>query len=434
VPIRNTKRSAPQQRLRAFVLVVLGLTWAACHGTSVHPPRIDASERLRLVFKYQPLGPDPTPMQGLLADFERAHPDVAVATEQLPNDSDTAHQYFLTALEAGADFDVFVVDVIWVQEFARAGWIADLSYAIPSEAIRNDFVSGAAEAVLLNDHVFAVPWYADVGLLYYRSDLVPRPPKTYSELERFAADARRKDPTLQGYVWQGRQYEGLVCNVYEVIWGHEGLTGNEQLRINTGPARAALGYLHSLVQKHVSPDSVKSAAEEDSRRVFQSGRAVFMRNWPYAWAEAQRPDSIVRGKIGVAPLPTLSGEKGHGALGGWQLAVNSRAAPRNRAAAIKLIEYLTSPASNRALALAYGRNPPRRDLYQESEFAERAPAIVALYPMLESARPRPVTPYYNLLSDTLQSEFSAAIVGIRAPEKALERAQQQINRITGQTW
>ncbi len=406
----------------------------ACRGTDVHPTRDDASGRLRLVFKYQPLGADPSPIRSLLADFERAHPDLQVATEQLPNDSEAAHQYFLTALEAGADFDVFVVDVIWVQEFARAGWIADLTDSIPSETIRNDFVSGAANAALLNDRVFAVPWYADVGLLYYRSDLVPRPPITYAELEQFAADARRKDPTLQGYVWQGRQSEGLVCNVYEAIWGHGGPSGNERLRIDTEPARAALAYLHSILQKRVSPASVKSASEEDSRRVFQGGRAVFMRNWPYAWSEAQRPDSIVKGKVGVAPLPTLTGQMGHGTLGGWQLAVNSRSAPRRRAAAIKLIEHLTSLGSNRALALGYGRNPARRDLYRDPQFAERAPSMVALYPMLENARPRPVTPYYNLLSDALQSEFSAAIVGIRTPEQALERAQQQINRITGQTW
>jgi multiple sugar transport system substrate-binding protein len=371
-------------------------------------------------------------MRRLLADFERAHPDVEVASELLPNDSDIAHQYFLTALEAGADFDVFVVDTIWVQEFARAGWIADLSDAFPGETIRRDFIAGAADAVFSNGQVFAVPWYADVGVLYYRSDLVPSAPKTYAELEQFADQARRTDPSLHGYLWQGRQYEGLVCNVYEAIWGHGGGTeGNEELRIDTRPARAALAYLHSLLERGLSPASVKSASEEDSRRLFQNGRAVFMRNWPYAWEEAQRPESIVRGRVGLAPLPGLDGI-GHGTLGGWQLAVNARAARRHRDAAIQLIEHLTSAQSNRILAREYGRNPPRRAVYQDPQFAERS-LFPALYPMLERARARPVTPYYNLLSDALQSEFSAAIVGVRSPEQALERAQQQIDRITAQT-
>src|SRR5260370_297834 len=130
----------------------------------------------------------------------------------------------MTARCPAVALDVFVVDIIWVQEFARAGWIVDLSPAFSSELIRRDFISGAAEAVLSNGRVFAVPWYADVGVLYYRSDLVPRAPKTYAELEQFADQARQKDPSLQGYLWQGRQYEGMVCNMFEARWGHEGGT------------------------------------------------------------------------------------------------------------------------------------------------------------------------------------------------------------------
>ena len=421
--------SAARRWATAFAVISLVATLAGCRRSN--GGLNDASGRVRLVFKYQPLGPDPTAMRRLIADFERAHPEVEVVSEVLPNDSDTAHQYFLTALEAGADLDVFVVDIIWVQEFARAGWIADLSPAFPGEAIRRDFIPGAAEAVLSNGRVFAVPWYADVGVLFYRSDLVPRAPKTFAELEQFADQARRKDPSLHGYLWQGRQYEGLVCNVFEAIWGHGGDTGGgDPLRIDTKPARAALGHLRSLLEKGLSPASVKSASEEDSRRLFQSGRGVFMRNWPYAWEEAQRPDSIIRGRVGIAPLPALDGI-GHGTLGGWQLAINARVPPRHRDAAIQLIEHLTSTESNRVLAREYGRHPPRRAFYRDAQSAERG-LSPALYPLLEAARPRPATPYYNLLSDALQSEFSAAIVGIRSPEQALARAQQQIDRISGE--
>ncbi len=406
------------------VVLLLALGGTACRGMG----QADSSSgRLRLVFKYQPLGPDPSPMRDLLADFERQHRDVEIATELLPNDADSVHQYFLTALEAGADFDVLVVDVIWVPMFARAGWIADLSQDFPAELIRRDFLAGAAEAALFNGRVFAVPWYTDVGLLYYRTDLVARAPRTYAELEQFAAEARRKDPSVQGYLWQGRQYEGLVCNVFEAIWGFGGATETEQLRIDSPGARAGLGYLRSLLRGGISPSSVQSASEEDSRRAFQSGKAVFMRNWPYAWNEAQAEDSPIRGRVGFAPLPTAMGEPGHGALGGWQLALNARSPPGRRGAATKLIAHLTSVQGNVRLASAYGRRPARRAAYQNVD----SPSFdKALYPILQNARPRPLTPYYNLISDALQGEFSAAIVGIREPEQALRRAQQQINRLT----
>jgi len=158
-----------------------------------------------------------------------------------------------------------------------------------------------------------------------------------------------------------------------------------------------------------------------------------MRNWPYAWVEVEREGSPIRGKVDVAPLPSVRGEPGPGALGGWQLAVNARSAPNKRAAAAALIAHLTSPESNVALALAYGRNPPRRSAYQSAQLREQAPHISALHALLERARPRPLTPYYNLLSDVLQSEFSAAIGGVRSPESALRRAQRQIDRITSES-
>ncbi len=410
------------------VVFSIAIAVTACRQSETQLDVVHGSGRQRLVFKYQPLGSDPAPMRRLLADFERQHPNLEVVTELLPNDTDAAHQYFLTALEAGANFDVLVVDIIWVQEFARAGWIADLSDEFPAGRIRRDFLAGAADAVLFNGRVFAVPWYADVGLLYYRSDLVPRAPRTYAELAQFAEDARRKDPSLQGYLWQGRQYEGLVCNVFEAIWGHGGTTAADELRVDTEAARAGLGQLRSLIEKGVSPSSVRSASEEDSRRAFQSGRAVFMRNWPYAWDESQAASSPVRGKVAFAPLPTASGEVGHGAMGGWQLAVSARSA--FRAAATKLIAHLTSAQANGTLALAYGRHPARRAAYEDPDLAGRASAAKALYPILENARPRPLTPYYNLISDALQSEFSAAVVGIRTPGHALQRAQQQIDRLT----
>ncbi|AKJ08445.1 carbohydrate ABC transporter substrate-binding protein (CUT1 family) [Archangium gephyra] len=393
-----------------------------------------AGGKTPLVFKYQPLG-DPVAFRELLADFERKNPDVALTTEALPNSSDVAHQFFLTSLEGGADdFDVLVVDVVWVPEFARAGWIADISKAFPPEVLRRDFLSGPVEAVVVDGKTYAVPWYVDVGVLFYRKDLVPRAPRTYAELEQFAREAKAKEPLLQGYVWQGRQYEGLNCNVFEAIWGHGGqvLDARGRLALDTEQARAGLAYLRRLISSGISPPGVTSAAEEEARRVFQSGQAVFMRNWPYAWEEAQKPDSPIRGKVGITTLPTLSGEPGWGTLGGWQLAVNAHVSPKRKEAAERLIAHLTSPEANVMMALSYGRNPPRPSVYKDPRLVERVPFIASLLGMVENARPRPVTPYYNLLSDVLQSEFSAAIAGIRPPEQSLKQAQRQVDHLTGQ--
>lgn len=419
-----------------FHVVVLALVasmQSGCRRGSDETRSVDGA-RTRLVLKYQPLWGPPGPFRELLARFEAANPGVELVTEALPNASDLAHQFFLTSLEGGAqDFDVLVVDVVWVPEFARAGWVADVSGAFPPERLREEFLPGPVEAVVVDGRTYAVPWYLDVGILYYRTDLVPRAPRTYAELEAFAREARARRPALQGYVWQGRQYEGLSCNVYEALWGHggEAMEGGRVL-LDTKPAREALAYLRGLVVSGVSPETVTGFSEEESRRVFQEGRAVFMRNWPYAWSEAQEEDSPIRGKVGIAPLPTVDGEPGYGALGGWQLAVNAHVSPERRRLAERLIAHLTSPEANLVLALHYARNPPRTALYDDPRLKEGAPFIASLREMVERARPRPVTPYYNLVSDVLQSEFSAAVAGLRTPEEALRRAQRQVDHLTGE--
>jgi multiple sugar transport system substrate-binding protein len=146
----------------------------------------------------------------------------------------------------------------------------------------------------------------------------------------------------------------------------------------------------------------------------------------------QRPTSPVRGKVGFAALPTESGEPGSGTLGGWQLALNARSPSYKRAAAVALMKHLTSPEANLVMALGYGRNPARRSVYEDPAVRERAPFIAQLLPIFERARPRPVTPYYTMLSDVLQSEFSAAVSGVREPGRALERAQKSANRLMGE--
>lgn len=385
-----------------------------------------------LLFKHQPLWGDPARFRAMLATF-RERTGWEVVGEALPSSSDAAHQFFLTSLEGGeSGFDVFVADVVWIPEFARAGWVNDISDGFPAADVRRDFIAGAADAVIVGDRTFAVPWYVDVGLLYRRTDIAPDAPRTYDELVTAASRAKADGRCDHGYVWQGRQYEGLVCNAFEAIWGHGGETfEGGRIRIDTPEAVRALDYLRSLVTRGVSPPSVTAMAEEESRRPFQAGRAAFHRNWPYALVEAEKPDSPLRGRVAVSPLPTVGGEPGSGALGGYQLAVSADIAPSRRQAALDFLRHMTSEETNVSMALSYGRNPARRAVYGDERIRSEAPNVAAIEQAVLRARPRPVTPYYALLADTLQSELSAAVSGIRSAQAALRRAQRACDRITG---
>lgn len=410
-----------------FALGALALSsaWGCAKAKEERP-----SGRVRVVFKHQPLGGDPGPLRRLLAGFEKKNPDVELAAELLPAAPSAVHQYYVTALEGRArDFDVLVIDVIWVAELARAGWIADLSGAFPGAAVRRDFLPGPVEAALVESGTFGVPWYADVGVLYHRTDILPSPPRTFAEIH-----ALRPPPGMHGYLWQGLQSESLVCNVYEAIWGHGGAaTRGGRLLLDTPEAREALSYLRSLLVHRVSPPSVTSMAEEESRRVFQAGNAALMRNWPYAWSDAESPGSPVRGLVGVSPLPTLHGEPGFGALGGFHLARNASTPPWKVDAAERLIAHLTSLEANLVLARDYGRLPARCDAYDDPAITEGAPMISALRATVERARPRPVTPYYQMIADTLAAEFSAAITGVRTAAESLRRAQRLVDHLLDET-
>jgi multiple sugar transport system substrate-binding protein len=417
-------------RLLATTLVLtLLLAAPGCKGKE-RPP---LAEKTTVVFKHGKITGDPQLFDRLLEEFERKNPGIAVRDEVLPASTDEQHQFYVINLGAeSADFDVISMDVIWVQEFAGAGWLRDLSHLI-SGAEREDFFSGPIEAVTHEGKLYAVPWYIDAGLLYYRKDLLEKygfkPPVTWPELVGIAKRIMEREPGLYGFLWQGKQYEGLVCNVLEYIWSNGGgVLGDGRVRLNSPENIEALGFMRDLIAVYkVTPELVTTAIEEPTRRIFGSGKAVFMRNWPYAWNIYQQEDSPVKGKVGITVLPGFEGKKSASTLGGWQLGINKYS--KNPGATEKLVRFLTSAHAQKTLALTVGYKPTRKSLYTDSELKAEQPFITSLYDVFMNARPRPVSPYYMMITQALQPEFSAAITGMKEPAEALAAAHREIEEI-----
>lgn len=415
--------------IRAAWLLLAALVFAGCtEGPSTSAP----GQPITLVFKHAKLFGDPSAFNALIRRFEEQHPAVRVRTEALPSASDEQHQFYVINLRAAsADFDVLALDVIWVAEFARAGWIADLSALLPASE-REAFFSGPLAAVHYQGRAYAVPWFIDAGLLYYREDLLARyglpVPQTWAELEQAVRTIKRHEPDVHGYVWQGKQYEGLVCNGLEYMWS----AGGEVLRdgevvLDSPENRRALDFMQGLLAHGISPELVMTATEEPSRRIFGSGRAVFLRNWPYAWRLFKQADSLVKGKVGIAPLPHFPGQRSAAALGGWELGVNRHS--RHPSEAAEFVRFMTSADAQKALARDYGLHPARRSLYDDPGLLAAQPHLAELRRVFEQARPRPITPLYARVSQVLQSELSAVAAGLRSPSDALAAAQRQIEAI-----
>jgi multiple sugar transport system substrate-binding protein len=414
--------------LPCVLLLLLLLPLPGCPGR-------DGSRegRVTIVFKHGKIAGDPESFTKLIALFEDLNPDIRVKDEPLPATTDEQHQFYAINMEGeSSDFDVLSMDVVWVPEFARAGWLRDLSDLLPP-ARRDSFFSAPMAAVTYGGNVYAIPWYIDAGVLYYRKDLLDKygftPPATWQELLRAASHITRTETDVYGFIWQGKQYEGLVCNVLEYMWGNGGdVIQAGRVVLDSPQNREALGFMKDLISRYrVSPELVTTSIEETTRHIFGNGRAVFMRNWPYAWTIFERPDSPVRGRVGVVMLPSFPGRVAASTLGGWQLGVN--AFSRHPREAERFIQFLTSYESQKALALTVGYKPTLRSLYADPELRSAQPFMANLYEIMEHARPRPVTPYYMMISQVLQPEFSAALAGVKTTEDALASAGRQIEFI-----
>jgi trehalose/maltose transport system substrate-binding protein len=328
------------------------------------------------------------------------------------------------------------MDVIWVPEFARAGWLLDLTSHVPP-AEREAFFPSTVEAATQGGRFWGLPWNMNVGLLYYRRDLLARhgfaPPRTYDEM---VAQIRRiqasEPPPLDGFLWQGKQYEGLVVNVLEELWANGGdLLGPGDL-IFPAPSRAeeVLAFMRDLITMGLSPAWVTAADEELGRRAFGDGRAIFYRGWPYALDLFELPDSRVRGKVAIAPLPRHAhGRVSPGSTGGSHLGIY-RHTPHPEAA-VALARFLTSEASQRRIAASAALWPTRMRLYEAADLVARQPAMPVILALAQAARPRPVTPYYLVLSTSLQPELSAALVGVKTPAQSVRDARQRLAYLLG---
>lgn len=368
--------------------------------------------------------------------FAKARPGVRVELEEGPVPTDLRESLTTTALLSGdGAFDLVYLDVTWTPRLAAAGWLLPLDGEIEPEE-RAAFLPQALEAGVFRGRLWRVPFRTDVGLLFYRADLLAKAgiarPTTFAALEA-AARRLQSPPGLWGFLWQGAQYEGLVCFFLEVLRGHGGFwiePATLEVGLDRPEAEAALSFLvRSIGPGGISPPGTAAYKEDETRLLFQSGRGVFLRNWPYVWRLAQREGGDLAGNVGVLPVPTLSGEPGSGTLGGWGLAVARSS--RHPSEAVAFLKHATSLESQRLFCAPTGFAPARRDAYRDAALLAANPFLPRLLEIHRTAAPRPVVARYAQASDVLQRNLSAALGGLASPREALSRAARETRALIG---
>jgi multiple sugar transport system substrate-binding protein len=352
-----------------------------------------------------------------IADFERDNPGVKVVREIAPQSSTQIHDLLAQKFKnRDARLDVFFMDAVWPAEFASAGWALPLDRYFAAVE-QEKFLPATVSANRYRGGIFGVPVFIDTGLLYYRKDLLEKyaiaPPQTWNQMVQAAKTivGREQDRQLVGFSGQFKQYEGLVCNMMEYILSNGGALWDEKRMISALDQPAALQavrFVRDHIIGEISGRGMLAYEEPESLALFTQGRAIFHRNWPYAWAIANDPaSSKVAGRVGMSPLPGFAVGTGAAALGGWQLGISRYS--RNPDLAWRFVEFMTGPDVQKRIALATGRAPTRAALYDDNEIAAKIPQLKSLLASFKRAVPRPTTPVYVPLSNIMQRYFSSVL-------------------------
>lgn len=389
------------------------------------------------------VGNDVENLRQMLKPWEEATGNTVTVVPMPASTSDQFGQYRLWLAAGNKDIDLYQTDVVWAPQLA--GQLVDLTEAA-SDLIPQNFPA-IVESQTVDGRLVALPLFTDAPALYYRKDLLEKHgaavPKTWAELTETAAriqEAERAagDDDLWGFVWQGNAYEGLTCNALEWIKSFGGgqiVEADGAVSINNEQAATALDLAASWVGT-ISPEGVLAYQEEEARGVWQTGNAVFMRNWPYAYSLGNGEGSAVRGLFDVAPLPS-GGADGTSAatLGGWNVAVSQYS--EHQAEAIALALYLAGPEAQKRRAIVSSSLPTLPALYDDAEIAAAQPIIPLWKDVLTDAVPRPSAPAkvrYNELSSKFWSAVHETLSGNGSAAENLEVLELDLTDLKGDAW
>ncbi len=335
--------------------------------------------------------------------------------------------------------DVMAGDVIWVAQFAASGWILDLSDRFTG-GMKRAYLDGPLGSVEYDGKTWAVPWFTDAGMFFYRKDLLEEsgysgPPKTWAEMKEMADKVRKDSGTRYGYVFQGSQDEGGVVDALEHIWnaGGDVLDGTDVV-IDSPESARGLQLRRSMISEGFAPRASGDYTTQESQASFTNGDAVFMRNWPFTYALLSDPEqSRVRPEqVGVSAIPvTEEGNRSFSGLGGWNFMVNAQS--EGKLDAIwSFIQFMSAPEQQKFWAVDGSFLPTRKALYEDQEVLEKVPVARLGREALENARPRPISPVYSDMSLEMAEQFNAALKGEVSVNGALRNLQKDLQNIVDQ--
>lgn len=362
--------------------------------------------------------------QPLVDKWNADHPDEKVTLKEQTDEADQQHDDLVRNFDAqNADYDVVSVDVVWTPEFAAKGYLQPLEGDMAIDT--NGMLKPTIESGTYNGKQYAAPMSSDGGMLYYRSDLVKTPPKTWDEMMGMCDIAKKNN--MDCYAGQFQKYEGLTVNAAEAINGAGGAIVDEDgktPKVDSPEAAKGLSQLADAYADGNIPKAAITYTEEEGRISFEEGKLLFLRNWPYVYGLAATEDSSkIKGKFDVAPLPGADGV-GASSLGGHNLGISAYS--DNKATAIDFVKFMESEESQKFSLTQGSLAPVLESLYSDQALVKKYGYLPTLLTSIQNAVPRPLTPFYPAVTKAIQDNAYAAMKGETSVEESLKNMSDAI--------
>ena len=333
----------------------------------------------------------------------------------------------LTSAASGG-YDVILGDCIWPAQFAKAGIVLDVTDRV-NELDLDDIYQGALDATKYEGKYYGMPWLNDVKYMFVNMELLKQAgieaaPTTWDELIADAKACKEQGICEFPIVGCYAQAECLICD-YTCIAGSFGgsfVDENNNPTLNSAENVAALDFMAQTLKDGLCNPKSLEMIEDDVLSTFAAGNAVFAINWTYQYASMNdESQSTVVGQGVITPIPGTDKAQSATVNGGMPLMITAGCKNPDEA-----WEYMLFLASKEMQA-KYCANalPIWKSLYTDPSVIETAGAdvVAASQVQFDFIENRPMVPYYNELSTSMQTEIQLVLLGQKTAQEALDGLQ-----------
>ncbi|MGC3863140.1 ABC transporter substrate-binding protein [Micromonospora chersina] len=329
-----------------------------------------------------------------------------IAYRVLPRQADDQRVQMVRRLAAqDSGMDVLGLDVTWTQEFASADWIREWTGQDKAE-VEQGTLAGPLDTARYEDKLYAAPKNTNVQLLWYRSDLVQEPPKTWDEMISAAQQLKQQGKPYQ-VLTMGAQYEGLVVlyNTLAESAGGKILSDDGKKAVMDAGTVRALDQLKKFATSGVTSPSFSNATEDPVRLEFQSGGGAFEVNWPFVYPAMQEAAPDLAKKVKWARMPGIDANTpSKVTIGGVNMAVSAYS--KHPTESFEAAKCIRSAEHQKFSAVNDGVPPTIESIYADPEMDKAYPMKETILEELKEPAVRPLTPAYQSISTVMSAILS----------------------------